>query len=62
MSSPASCSRPCASNAASPTTTVPAAIEAIAPHPFGKDEASKIRALIEHWQRERHGVTIEIED
>ncbi len=38
------------------------AIEAIAPHLFGKDEAAKIRALVERWQRERPGLAVEIED
>jgi hypothetical protein len=38
------------------------AIEAIAPHLFGKDEAEKIRTLVERWRGERPGVTIKIED
>ena len=38
------------------------AIEAIAPHLFGKDEATMIQALVERWQSERPGVTIEIAD
>ncbi len=38
------------------------AIEAIAPHLFGKDEAEMIRALVERWQSERPGVTIALED
>jgi hypothetical protein len=37
------------------------AIEAIAPHLFGKDEADMIRILVERWQSERPDVTIEIE-
>ena len=38
------------------------AIEAIAPHLFGKDEGNLIRTLIEDWQREHAGVTMEIEE
>jgi hypothetical protein len=38
------------------------AIEAIAPHLFGEDEAEMIRALVERWQSEWPDVTIEIED
>ena len=38
------------------------AIEAIAPHLFGKDEAEMIRTLAQRWQSERPGLTIEIED
>lgn len=38
------------------------AVEAIAPHLFGKDEAATIRALVERWQSGRPGLTIEIED
>lgn len=38
------------------------AIEAIAPHLFGKEEAEMIRTLVERWQSERPGVAIEIED
>jgi len=38
------------------------AIEAIAPHLFGKDEAAMIRTLVERWQSGRPALTIEIED
>jgi hypothetical protein len=38
------------------------AIEAIAPHLFGKDEAAKIRQLVQRWQSDRPQLTIEIED
>lgn len=37
------------------------AIEAIAPHLFGKDEAQRIQTLIEQWQTDYPAVTIEIE-
>ena len=38
------------------------AIEAIAPHLFGRDEAATIRTLVERWQSERPSLTIKIED
>jgi len=37
-------------------------IEAIAPRLFGRDEASKIRGLVERWQSNRPHLTIDIED
>lgn len=36
------------------------AIEAIAPHLFGTDETETIRGLVERWQKERPGVTIQM--